>query len=75
MSAGKKRRGAQRGKTVSAILGEKTSLLDLVDNVLNKGVLLDGELVLGVADVDLIYLRLSAVLAAADKVVGDLRED
>jgi Gas vesicle protein len=44
-----------------------TSLLDVVDNVLNNGVVLHGELLLGVANVDLIYLRLSVLLAAVDK--------
>ena len=45
------------------------SLLDLVDSLLDKGVVLDGEIVLGLADVDLVYLRLSAVLVAADRVL------
>jgi hypothetical protein len=46
------------------------SLLDLVDHVLTKGVVVTGDLVLGVADIDLVYLRLSAVLCAADRVLG-----
>jgi hypothetical protein len=45
------------------------SLVDLVDNLLDKGVVLDGEIVLGLADVDLVYLRLSALLVAADRVM------
>ena len=45
------------------------SLLDLVDSLLDKGVVLDGELVLGLADVDLVYVRLSLLLAAADRVL------
>ena len=45
------------------------SLLDLVDSLLDKGVVLDGEIVLGLADVDLVYVRLSVVLAAADRVL------
>ncbi len=49
---------------------QEESLLDLVDHVLTKGVVISGDLVLGVADVDLIYLRLSAVLCAADRVLG-----
>jgi hypothetical protein len=44
------------------------SLLDLVDNLLNRGVVISGEMVLGLAGVDLIYLRLQAVLCAADRV-------
>lgn len=50
--------------------GPDASLLDLVDHVLNKGVALDGELLLGVADVDLIYVRLAAVVCAADRMFG-----
>lgn len=49
------------------------SLLDLVDNVLTKGVVIDGEILLGLAGVDLVYLRLSAVLCAADRITGQLR--
>ena len=44
------------------------SLLDLVDHVLNKGVVVAGDVMLGLAGVDLIYLRLSAVLCAADRI-------
>jgi hypothetical protein len=45
------------------------SLLDLIDNLLNRGVLLHGEVVLGLADVDLVYARLSLLLCAADRVL------
>ena len=45
------------------------NLLDLVDSLLDKGVVLDGELILGVADVDLIYVRLGVLLAAADRIL------
>ena len=45
------------------------SLVDLVDSLLDKGVVLDGELVLGLADVDLVYVRLGLVLAAADRIL------
>ena len=45
------------------------SLIDLVDSLLDKGVVLDGEIVLGLADVDLVYVRLSVVLAAADRIL------
>jgi hypothetical protein len=44
------------------------SLLDLVDSLLDKGVVLDGEIVLGIADIDLVYIRLGVLLAAADRV-------
>jgi Gas vesicle protein len=47
---------------------DESSLLDVLDNVLNRGAVLAGEVVLGVADVDLIYVKLSVLLAAFDKV-------
>ncbi len=46
------------------------SLLDLVDNLLDKGVVLDAEIVLGLAGIDLVYLRLGALLCAADRIPG-----
>ena len=46
-----------------------SSLLDAIDSVLNHGAVLQGDLILGVGGVDLIYTRLSVLLAAMDKVV------
>ena len=45
------------------------TLLDVVDELLNKGVVADGDVTLGVAGIDLIYLRLSTILCAADRVL------
>ena len=64
---------AARGKgptLAEAIQPPDRTVLDLVDNLLNRGVLLNGELILALADVDLVYLRLSVLLAAADRVLG-----
>ena len=56
--------------TVARIIDQsETSLVDLVDNLLNRGVLLNADLILGLADVDLVYVRLSALLCAADRVL------
>ena len=52
-----------------ALADAQASLLDLVDHVLNKGVVVTGDVVIGLAGVDLVYLRLSAVLCAADRVL------
>jgi hypothetical protein len=52
------------------VLGtEEASLLDVVDNVLAKGVVLTGDVTLALADVELVYLRLSVLLCAADRVL------
>lgn len=48
---------------------EDATVLDLIDNLLNQGVVLDADLILGLADVDLIYVRLSALLCAADRIL------
>jgi hypothetical protein len=54
----------------SAILEKaESSLLDLVDNLLSRGVVLNGELVIALADVDLVYVRASLLLSAADRVL------
>ena len=55
--------------------GTESSLVDLIDNLLNQGVVITGEVVLGLAGVDLIYLRLSAILCAADKLLPHLAQE
>ena len=45
------------------------SLLEVIDNLLTKGVVLSGDVVLGLAGVDLIYARLSVLLCAADRLL------
>ncbi len=48
---------------------EETSLVDVLDNLLDKGVLLNAEVILALANVDLIYLRLSVLLCGAARVL------
>ena len=61
------RRRAPRSRSRAA--DADASLLDIVDHVLTKGVVVTGDVVLALADVDLVYLRLSALLCAADRLV------
>lgn len=66
------RRGVRAG--AAGLLGRAdASLLDVLDNVLTKGVAIEGDVVLGLAGVDLVYLRLSALLCAADRLAGGRR--
>lgn len=53
---------------------QETSVLDLLDRLLAKGAMVNGDLTLGLAGVDLIYVRLSALLCAADKVLSTTPE-
>lgn len=45
------------------------SLADVIDSLLNKGVVLNADVILALANVDLIYIRLSALICAADRVL------
>jgi len=64
-------RGTRKPLTVAEQVLETNdaSLLDVVDNALNKGVVLSGDVTLALAQVDLVYARLSLLLCAADRVL------
>lgn len=62
--------------TVDEVLdAPQESVLDLLDHLLTKGVMLNGDVTLGVAGVDLVYLRLGALFAAADRVLPGARSE
>ena len=48
----------------SAISQRDVALVDLVDRLLGGGVVIQGDITLAVADVDLVYLRLQALVAS-----------
>jgi hypothetical protein len=61
---------APRASTVARIIDQSdSSLLDVIDNLLNQGVVLNAELILALANVDLVFVRLSALLCAADRML------
>lgn len=45
---------------------ERMSLCEVLDRVLNKGVVLTGEVVISVADIDLLYLSLQVLLSSVE---------
>ena len=45
---------------------EKITLLELLDRVLDKGVVLSGDITLSVADVDLVYVGLRVLLSSVE---------
>ena len=57
-----------RPALIRTVTEPDTSLLDVIDSLLNKGVVLNADVILALADVDLVYLRLSALLCAADRI-------
>jgi gas vesicle structural protein len=68
--AGPPRRRATAKRQAGRIIDpDDSTLLEVIDNLLSKGVVLNAEVILALADVDLVYLRLSALLCAADRVL------
>jgi hypothetical protein len=48
---------------------EELSLLETLDHLLDRGVVISGEAVISIGDVDLLYLGLNVVLANVDAIV------
>jgi len=42
------------------------TILELLDRVLNKGVVITGDIVISVADIDLVYLGLKLILTSVE---------
>jgi gas vesicle structural protein len=49
------------------------ALVELLDRVLDKGVIISGDITISVADVDLIYLGLRVLLTTPDKLESQAR--
>jgi len=49
-----------------ALKERQVTLLDLLDRILEKGVVLHGDITISVADVDLIYLGLKVLLSSVE---------
>jgi hypothetical protein len=56
------RPGHRSGSAVSA--GEDIALIDLLDRLLGGGVVLAGDITLAVADIDLVYVGLRALISS-----------
>jgi len=46
--------------------GEQLALLDILDHVLNQGVILRGNIVISLAGVDLVYVGLDVILTSIE---------
>ena len=51
------------------------SLLDILDNVLNSGVVIHGSIVISLAGVDLVYLGLNVVLTSVETALRNLEAE
>jgi hypothetical protein len=52
---------------------EEVSLLEIIDHVLNGGVVIHGSLVISLAGVDLVYVGLNVVLTSVETALRNLR--
>lgn len=65
-----------------AIKSKEVTLLEILDRVLNKGVVISGDVVISVADIDLIYLGLKVLLSSVEtmeqlrgaQIIGPMQE-
>jgi len=51
--------------------GERVSLCETLDRVLNKGAVVAGEVTISVADIDLIYLGLQVMISSVEAARDD----
>lgn len=61
----------QRGVS-RALRDRDVSLLDLVDRLLDGGVVIHGDITLAVADVDLVYVGLRALISSVETIERDM---
>jgi hypothetical protein len=54
---------------------DEVSLLEILDHVLNYGVVIHGSLVISLAGVDLVYLGLNVVLASVETALKNLQAE
>jgi len=59
--------------TINTTSEDDVSLLDILDHVLNAGVIVHGTLVISLAGVDLVYLGLNVVLTSVETAMRQLQ--
>ncbi len=59
--------------TLSEPGADEVSLLEIIDHVLNSGVLIHGSLVISLAGVDLVYVGLNVVLTSVETALRNLQ--
>ncbi|PGS51604.1 gas vesicle protein [Bacillus sp. AFS041924] len=47
-------------------INDNITLLDILDGVLDKGVVITGDLILSIADIDLVYVNISLLVTAVE---------
>ena len=58
--------------TITSVGSRDVTLVDLVDRLLGKGVVITGDITLALADIDLVHVELRALIASVDTLAGRL---
>jgi Gas vesicle protein K/Gas vesicle protein len=67
---------SQKSKTSDQIVkNHHVTLLELLDRLLDKGVMVKGEILLSVADIDLVYLNLGLLLSSVKTIENAINRD
>lgn len=53
-----------------ALKSKEVTLFEVLDRILDKGIVISGDLTISVADVNLIYIGLQAVITSVDRITG-----
>jgi len=53
--------------------GDETSLLDILDHVLNAGVIIRGNIVISLAGVDLVFVGLDVILTSVETALRQMQ--
>ena len=61
--------------TLSLESDDETSLLDILDHVLNAGVVIHGSIVISLAGVDLVYVGLNVILTSVETALRNIKRD
>ena len=62
----------RQGRLVSQ---REVALVDIVDRVLNAGVVIGGDITLSLADIDLVYMNLRLLVASVPTIRGEFAEE
>ncbi|MDO8610924.1 MAG: gas vesicle protein [bacterium] len=52
-----------------ALKSREVTLFEVLDRILDKGIVIKGDLIISVADVNLIYVGLQAVITSVDRIL------
>jgi hypothetical protein len=54
-----------------ALKSKEVTLFEVLDRILDKGIVIKGDLIISIADVNLIYIGLQAVIASVDRIFNE----